>query len=115
MEDIEPLENMINRIKNISSVTDVVLMTKTGMFVLGSMRKTTSLEKFVGMAAILMGSAEAASLEMKQDIRGVVLKSKSQKIAIMNVTENILLGVTFTGKELDGEILRELEKVIEPA
>jgi predicted regulator of Ras-like GTPase activity (Roadblock/LC7/MglB family) len=112
MENVEPLENMIDRIKKLSSVSDVVLMTKTGMFVLGSMRKNTSFEKFVGMAAILMGSAEAASMEMKQEIRGVVLKSKNTRIAITSVTDNILLAVTFMGKEHDREILQELEEII---
>ncbi len=112
IEDIESLKKILKKIKALSSVTDAVLMTKTGMFVLGSIRRSTSLEKFVGMSAILMGSAEAASLELKDTIRGVVIQTKNTKIAITTVTDNILLVVTLPGKQDHEKVFEELEPII---
>ena len=111
-EDIEYLERILKKIKALSSVTDAVLMTKTGMFVLGSIRRSTSLERFVGMSAILMGSAEAASLELKDSVRGVVIHTKNTKVAITGVTDNVLLVVTLTGKQDHKKVFKDLQPII---
>jgi predicted regulator of Ras-like GTPase activity (Roadblock/LC7/MglB family) len=112
VEDIEALEEIMKKIKSLPSVTDAVLMTKTGIFVLGSIRRSTSLERFVGMSAILMGSAEAASLELKEAIRGVVIHTKNLKVAIITVTENILLVVTLPRKKDHLKTFQELGPII---
>ncbi|UCF07322.1 MAG: roadblock/LC7 domain-containing protein [Thermoplasmata archaeon] len=112
MEDIKSLEAMMTRIKGLGSVTDAVLMTKTGMFVLGSIRRSISLDKFAGMAAIIMGSAEAASLEMNDPLRGLVLQTKTSKILITFVTDTILLAVTILGKQDEDTIMQELQTII---
>lgn len=115
MEDIRSFENMLDRIKKLPSIKDAMLMTKTGMYILGSMRRYKNLEKFVGMIAILMGSAEAASLELKDTFKWVVIQTKSYKLAITNVDEGILLAVTISGKEGDLEVLKELERIMIPS
>lgn len=99
-------------IKKLSSVTDVLLMTRTGMFVLGSMRKSTSLDKFVGMAAILMGSAEAMSLELEDPMNGVVVQTKNSQIAIASYTEDVLVAVTFHGRKDERNVLEELNRIV---
>jgi predicted regulator of Ras-like GTPase activity (Roadblock/LC7/MglB family) len=112
MEDIKSLEAMMSQIKGISSISDAVLMTKTGMFVLGSIRRTSNLEKFVGMAAIIMGSAEAASMEMNDPLRGLIIRTKTSKIMMTFVTSNILLAVTLLGKQDESIVLKELREII---
>ena len=112
MEDIKSREAMMTKIKGLGSITDAVLMTKTGMFVLGSIRRTASLEKFVGMSAIIMGSAEAASLEMKDPLRGLIIRTKTSRIMMTFVTSNILLAVTLLGKQDETAILKELRDII---
>ncbi|MEE9152238.1 MAG: roadblock/LC7 domain-containing protein [Thermoplasmata archaeon] len=112
MEDIKSLRGMLKEIREMASVTDALLMTKTGMFVQGSMRRSTSLERFLGMSAILMGSAEAFSIELKDNVKGVVVRTKSSKIAIIGISNNIMLAVTFLGKKEDSIILKELEQIV---
>lgn len=112
MEEPKSLVNLLADIKKLSSVTDVLLMTRTGMFVLGSMRKSTSLDKFVGMAAILMGSAEAMSLELEDPMNGVVVQTKNYQIAITSYTEDVLVAVTFHGKKNERKVLEELNRII---
>ena len=114
MEDIKPLKMLLRRINSMDAVTDALLMTKTGMFVLGSMRRSRKLERFMGMVAILAGSAEATSLEFGDKLEGVVVTTKNSKIAIKVLTENILLIVTYIGQKDDQEILREIEEVFSP-
>lgn len=112
MEDIQSLKELLNHIKEIDSATDAVIMTKTGMYILGSMRRTTQLDKFAGMAAILMGSAEAMSMEMKDPIIGTVIRLKNQKIVFVNITEDVLLAATFHGKRSDSDILTDITGII---
>jgi predicted regulator of Ras-like GTPase activity (Roadblock/LC7/MglB family) len=112
MEDIKTLRGLLKKIRDLAAVTDALLMTKTGMFVLGSMRRSTSIERFLGMSAILMGSAEAFSIELKDKVEGVVVRTKNSKIAITNVTDNIILVVKFLGKKDDLKFLEELRGVI---
>ncbi len=114
MEDIKPLKSLLRRINSMESVTESLLMTKTGMYVLGSMKRSRKLERFMGMAAILAGSAEATSLEFGDGLVGVVVTTKNSKIAIKILTENILLIVTYIGNKENTEILKELEEVFSP-
>ncbi|UCE36022.1 MAG: roadblock/LC7 domain-containing protein [Thermoplasmata archaeon] len=114
MEDIKALKMLLRRIKGLDSVSDALLMTKTGMFVLGSMRRSRKLERFMGMVAILAGSAEATSLEFDDPLKGVIVSTKNSKIAVLVLTENILLVVTFLGKKDDRKIFDELSKVFSP-
>ena len=112
MEDIKSLRGLLKEIRDLATVTDALLMTKTGMFVLGSMRRSTSIERFLGMSAILMGSAEAFSIELKDKVKGVVVRTKNSKIAITNVSDNIILVVKFLGKRDDLKFLEELRQIV---
>lgn len=114
MEDIKPLKALLRRIKSLDSVTDAMLMTKTGMFVLGSMRRSRKLERFIGMCAILMGSAEATSVELEDLLKGVVIRTKNSKIAFKLLTDNIILVVTCQSKKDDLNILEEISSVLPP-
>jgi predicted regulator of Ras-like GTPase activity (Roadblock/LC7/MglB family) len=80
MEDTQSHKWLLEKIKNLDSVSDALLMTKTGMFVQGSMRRSRKLERFMGMMAILMGSSEATSIELDEELEGVVVRTKDSKI-----------------------------------
>ncbi len=112
MENIQSLKDLLNKIKDIETATDAVLMTKTGMYILGSMRRSTQLDKFAGMAAILMGSAEAMSMEKKDPILGTVINLNNQKIVFVSLTEDILLAATFIDKRPGYEILSDVSDII---
>ena len=112
MENIQSLKELLNHIREMDSATDAVLMTKTGMYILGSMRRSTQLDKFAGMAAILMGSAEAMAMEMKEPIVGTVIRLNNQKIVFVSLTEDILLAATFHDKRPEYELLNEVAGLI---
>ncbi len=112
MENIQSLKELLNKIKDIETATDAVLMTKTGMYILGSMRRSTQLDKFAGMAAILMGSAEAMSVEKKDPILGTVINLNNQKIVFLSLTEDILLAATFVDRRPGYEIISEVSGMI---
>jgi predicted regulator of Ras-like GTPase activity (Roadblock/LC7/MglB family) len=112
MEDIQSLKNLLTKINELDSVTDALLMTKTGMFILGSLRRSTQLDKFAGMAAILMGSSEAMAMEMKDPIVGSVIHLKNQKIVFSSLTEDIVLAVIFHGKRQAPELLNDVNLII---
>lgn len=112
MEDIQSLKKLLDQINELDSVIDALLMTKTGMFILGSLRRSTQLDRFAGMAAILMGSAEAMALETKDPIVGSVIRMSNQKIVFASLTEDIVLGVIFHGKRQGPDLLNDVKLVI---
>jgi predicted regulator of Ras-like GTPase activity (Roadblock/LC7/MglB family) len=112
MEDIQSLKKLLNQINELDSVTDALLMTKTGMFILGSLRRSTQLDKFAGMSAILMGSSEAMAMEMKDPIVGSVIRLSNQKIVFASLTEDIVLAVIFHGKRQAPDLLNDVNLVI---
>jgi predicted regulator of Ras-like GTPase activity (Roadblock/LC7/MglB family) len=112
MEDIQSLKKLLNQVENLDSATDAVLMTKTGMFLLGSLKRSNQLDKFVGMAAILMGSAEAMAMEMKEPVVGSVIHLSNQNIMFISLSEDILLSVIFHGKRSDSEIIHDVQQII---
>lgn len=112
MEDIKSLKKLLNQVKELDAATDAVIMTKTGMFILGSLRRSTQLDRFAGMAAILMGSAEAMALEKKDSIVGTVIRMNNQKIVFMSFSEDILLAAIFHGSRPEDDILSDLNQII---
>jgi predicted regulator of Ras-like GTPase activity (Roadblock/LC7/MglB family) len=112
MEDIQSLKKLLSQINELDSVSDALLMTKTGMFILGSLRRSTQLDKFAGMAAILMGSSEAMALEMKDPIVGSVIRLSNQKIVFASLSEDIVLAVIFHGNRQGPDLLNDVNLVI---
>lgn len=112
MEDIQSLKKLLNQVKEMDTASDAVLMTKTGMFILGSLRRSNQVDKFAGMAAILMGSAEAMALERKDPIIGTVIRMNNQKIVFVSLNEDILLAVTFHSKRSEIELLSEVNQIV---
>lgn len=112
MEDIQSLKKLLSAINELDSVTDALLITKTGMFILGSLKRSTQLDKFAGMAAILMGSSEAMAMEMKDEIVGSVIRLSNQNIVFVSLTEDIVLGVIFHGNREAPELLGDVNLVI---
>ena len=84
MADIAALEQILGELERIEGVSGAVLVSRSGMHIAGKVPEGAHTETFVAMFAILLGAAETATSELRDNLHSVVLHLGSAKIAIIN-------------------------------
>jgi predicted regulator of Ras-like GTPase activity (Roadblock/LC7/MglB family) len=84
MADIAALEQILNELEQVDGVTNAVLVSRSGMHIAGKVPEGAHPETFVAMFAILLGAAETATSELRDELGSVVLNLGNSKMAIIN-------------------------------
>ncbi len=84
MADAAALESILKEIEALDGVNEAVLVSRSGMFIAGSVPEGVFQDTFVAMFAILLGAAETATSELKDRIDTVVLNLESSRIVVVN-------------------------------
>src|SRR2546427_13015044 len=84
MADIAALESLLKEVKNLDGVHDAVLVSRSGMYIAGSVPEGVVQDTFVAVFAILLGAAETATSELKDRIDTVVLNLEQSRIVVGN-------------------------------
>jgi len=83
MADIAALEQILNELEQVDGVSNAVLVSRSGMHIAGKVPEGAHPETFVAMFAILLGAAETATSELRDELGSVVLNLGSCKMAII--------------------------------
>jgi hypothetical protein len=89
--NVTSLEEVLNRLKGLSGVKDAVLVSRSGMHVAGKVPDGAHQETFVAMSAILLGAAETASSELRDECREIILQLQGSKMLIHSTGPKALL------------------------
>jgi len=84
MADAAALESILKEIEALDGVNGAVLVSRSGMFIAGSVPEGVFQDTFVAMFAILLGAAETATSELKDRIDTIVLNLESSRILVVN-------------------------------
>jgi len=84
MADVAALESLLKEVKDLDGVNDAVLVSRSGMYIAGSVPEGVFQDTFVAMFAILLGAAETATSELKDRIDTVVLNLEQSRIVVVN-------------------------------
>lgn len=84
MADIAALEQILNELEQVDGVMNAVLVSRSGMHIAGKVPEGAHPETFVAMFAILLGAAETATSELRDELGSVVLNLGNSKMAIIN-------------------------------
>jgi predicted regulator of Ras-like GTPase activity (Roadblock/LC7/MglB family) len=84
MADVAALESLLKEVKNLDGVNDAVLVSRSGMYIAGSVPEGVFQDTFVAMFAILLGAAETATSELKDRIDTIVLNLEQSRIVVVN-------------------------------
>lgn len=107
------IEMLLEDIKENPEIKNVTLVSRSGMHIAGEVPKNSHRETFVAMSAILLGSAETATSELKDELSYVLVELKNSRILILNNGPSAIL-VTRLNRESDiDEIINYLEDPIQ--
>jgi predicted regulator of Ras-like GTPase activity (Roadblock/LC7/MglB family) len=84
MADIAALEEILGEIEKIDGVSDVVLVSKSGIHIAGKVPRGAHPDTFTAMCAVLLGSAETATSELKERLSNVVIHLEHSKVMVLN-------------------------------
>jgi len=84
MADVAALEAILKEVEAIDGVHDAVLVSRSGMYIAGSVPEGVFQDTFVAMFAILLGAAETATSELKERLDTVVIELEASRILIIN-------------------------------
>ena len=108
MANIVALEETLDEIKKNEGITDAVLVSRSGMHIAGNVPSGAHAETFVAMSAILLGAAETATSELKEDLKIVTIMLENSKVAIGVVSPRAVLVLKANLDEADEELLEIL-------
>lgn len=107
------IERLLNKVKKDLDVDEVTLISRSGMHIGGDVPENAHLETFVAMSAILLGSAETATSELKEELSHVVVELKNSRVLVMNDGPSALLAIKMAKDSDIDKILEGLEGPIE--
>ncbi|TLZ61309.1 MAG: hypothetical protein E6K13_07215 [Methanobacteriota archaeon] len=84
MADVAALESLLKEVQALDGIHDAVLVSRSGMYIAGSVPEGVFQDTFVAMFAILLGAAETATAELRDRIDSVVLNLDKSRIVVIN-------------------------------
>ncbi len=107
------IESLLDNIKENLDVDEVTLISRSGMHIGGDVPENAHLETFVAMSAILLGSAETATSELKEELSHVIVELKESRVLVMNDGPQALLAIKMPKSSDIEKVLKGLEEPIE--
>ena len=112
MSPSNSIEKLLDGFKENSKVSDATLISRSGMHIAGKVPENAHRETFVAMSAILLGAAETATSELKEELSHVVIELKKTYIIILNCGPKALLALKMSkDKDLE-DVISEVSKTI---
>lgn len=96
--------------KNMPSVYEATVVSRSGMHIAGDAPKGVHLETFVAMSAILLGAAETATGELKDKLKYVSVELSRSKMLLSSAGNRALLVVTSSDDVSTDELAENMSK-----
>lgn len=91
MANISQLENTLHSIKQNNGISDVVIVSRSGMHIAGDVPAGVHTETFVAMSAILLGAAETSTSELRDKLKLVTINLEHSTIFIKTISSRAIL------------------------
>ena len=91
MVDIAALESILKEIEHNEGVQEAMLVSLAGTYLAGTFPRGVHVDTFGSMFAVLIGSAETVTQEIKDVLESVVIHSKSSQYLIVHGGRKALL------------------------
>jgi predicted regulator of Ras-like GTPase activity (Roadblock/LC7/MglB family) len=91
MVDTAALESILKEIEQHEGIQEAMLVSLAGTYLAGTFPKGVHVDTFGSMFAVLIGSAETVTAEMKDSLESVVIHSKRSDYLIVHGGRKALL------------------------
>lgn len=112
MVDSAALESILKEIEHREGVQEAMLVSLAGTYLAGSFPKGVHVDTFGSMFAVLIGSAETVTSEMKDALENVVIHSKQSDYLIVHGGRKALLVMRLPTGANPQKIAAAVEKYI---
>ncbi len=107
MADIPQIEEILKEIEGREGVHEAFLVTRSGTYVAGELPKGVDRETYASMFAVLLGSADTATSQMKEAMQGVTVHLRDSKLVVLGDGPKALF-VLRVGDDVGVRRLREI-------
>jgi predicted regulator of Ras-like GTPase activity (Roadblock/LC7/MglB family) len=84
MLDLGAVGNILDGLEKTKGIEDAILISRSGMHIAGDVPAGAHTETFSAMFAILLGAAETATSELKDNLGHVMIRLANSKILVVN-------------------------------
>ncbi|MFQ6012349.1 MAG: roadblock/LC7 domain-containing protein [Thermoplasmata archaeon] len=83
MADIPRIEEILKEIESHEGVNEAFLVTRSGMYIAGELPKGVERATYASMFAVLLGSADTATSQLKEAMQGVAVHLRDSKLVVV--------------------------------
>lgn len=83
MADIPKIEEILHEIESLEGVSEAILVSRSGMYIAGSLPSGVHPETYASMFAVLLGAADTASSELKERLSNVVINLENSRLVAL--------------------------------
>lgn len=82
MTDVPKVEEILREVERLEGVNEVFLVSRSGMYIAGKLPPGVDTETYASMFAVLLGSADTATSQLKAKMDGVVVYLEGSKLVV---------------------------------
>ncbi len=112
MSELPQVRSALDGIKKQDHVLEASLVSRGGMYVMGTPPKGVHRETFAAMSAIILGAAETTSTELKDKLAKVVIELTEQDIIFIGAGPKYLVAISVDKEADTSKIAQETRNLI---
>jgi predicted regulator of Ras-like GTPase activity (Roadblock/LC7/MglB family) len=112
MGELAHIRNVLDEIKGLEHVSDVSLVSRGGLYIMGDSPKGSHPETFSAMNAIMIGAAETTSAELKDGLRYMMIKLMEKDLILVGAGTRYMLAIVTDGLGDNDNIAKSATQII---
>ena len=113
MGDAGNIDKIIEDLKSNDGISEGVVVSRSGMHIAGEIPQGAHLETFVAMSAILLGAAETATSELKEELSEVLINLSKAVLAVHSAGPKALIVAELEDMEKVSSALKDIKAASE--
>lgn len=82
MTDVPEIEEILEEIADLEGVSEAFLVSRAGTYVAGPLPEGVDRETYASMFAVLLGSADTATSQIREEMEAVTVYLRDSKLAV---------------------------------
>ncbi|MFQ5837190.1 MAG: roadblock/LC7 domain-containing protein [Thermoplasmata archaeon] len=83
MADSAKIEEILRDIESLEGVNEAILVSRSGMYIAGKLPSEVHAETYASMFAVLLGAADTATAELREQLSSVVVNLENSKVVVI--------------------------------